>query len=157
MKAIRIHQHGGANRLTYEDVPEPRSARGEVIVRLKACALNYRDIEGRVGWRGIRKLAMLLPQILGADGAGAVVQVGEDAEAVKPGDEVLLTHVLGSGHCSYCLAGKHHYASVSGFDYYLGLVLDGDMARRPRVHFPGALHHMISPGSQHGFRGGKEA
>ena len=109
MKAVRIHQHGGREQLRFEDVTEPQSCHGEVIVRLKACALNYRDIEGRVGFRGVKKLEMPLPQILGADGAGVVVEVGEGVQGVKIGDEVLLTHVIGCGHCYWCVSGKDHY------------------------------------------------
>ena len=114
MKAVRIHEHGGREQLRYEEVPEPRAAHGEVVVRLRAAALNYRDIEGRHGWRGKRQIDMPLPQTLGADGAGVVAEVGEGAESVKPGDEVLLTHVLGCGHCPWCLRGMDHFCSSGG-------------------------------------------
>lgn len=110
MKAVRIHQHGGPEQLLYEDAPHPgKPAYGEVLVRLNACSLNYRDIEGRMGKRGTSRLMMPLPQILGADGSGVVEEVGEGVGGLKQGDGVLLTHTIGCGHCYWCLSGKDHY------------------------------------------------
>lgn len=106
MKAVRIHQHGGPEQLRFEDVAEPQCSHGEVIVRLNACALNYRDVQGRLGWRGPKKLQIPLPHILGGDGAGVVAEVGEGVEGTKVGDAVLVTHVIGCGHCSWCLMGQ---------------------------------------------------
>ena len=112
MKAVRIHEHGGPETLRYEDIPDPKPpARGEILVRLKAAALNYRDIEGRQGRRGVSGLSMSLPQILGADGAGLVEETGEGVEGARKGDEVILTHIIGCGHCPWCLRGWDHYCS----------------------------------------------
>src|SRR3972149_9252558 len=98
MKAVRIHEHGGPDTLLYEDAPDPDPpSHGAVLVRLKACALNHRDIEGRKGSRGVSGLQMPLPQILGADGAGLVDDVGEGVEGTAEGDEGILTHVIGCG------------------------------------------------------------
>lgn len=130
MKAVRIHQHGGREQLRFEDVPEPSGAPGEVIVRLQACALNYRDIEGRVGWRGTKRIVMPLPQILGADGAGVVAEVGLGVEGVKTGDEVLLAHVVSCGHCPWCLRGKDHYCRTL---VTLGIERPGTYAQYIRV------------------------
>ncbi len=44
MKAARFHQHGGPEVLRYEDAPEPAMAPGQVLVKVKACALNHLDI-----------------------------------------------------------------------------------------------------------------
>ncbi len=49
MKAIRFHQHGGPDVLKYEDVPEPAVRANEVLVRVKACALNRLDLWVRGG------------------------------------------------------------------------------------------------------------
>lgn len=130
MKAVRIHEHGGREQLRFEDAPEPSGAPGEVIVRLQACALNYRDIEGRVGWRGTRRIEMPLPQILGADGAGVVVEIGAGVDGVKTGDEVLLAHVVSCGHCPWCLRGQDHYCPTM---VTLGIQRPGTYAQHIRV------------------------
>jgi NADPH:quinone reductase-like Zn-dependent oxidoreductase len=49
MKAVRFHDHGGPDVLTFEDVPDPRPAAGEAVVRVRACALNRLDIWERQG------------------------------------------------------------------------------------------------------------
>lgn len=130
MKAVRIHQHGGKEQLRYEDAPEPEQADGEVIVRLRACALNYRDLEGRHGWRGAAKIEMPLPQILGADGAGVVVNVGKGVERIKVGDEVLLSFVLSCNHCFWCLSGKDYFCDQFGT---IGITRPGTYAQYIRV------------------------
>lgn len=130
MKAVRIHQHGGREQLRYEDVPEPEPADGEVIVRLRACALNYRDLEGRHGWRGAAKIEMPLPQILGADGAGVVVNVGKGVDRVKVGDEVLLSFVLSCSHCFWCLNGEDYFCAQFGT---IGITRPGTYAQYIRV------------------------
>lgn len=104
MKAVRIHEHGGIEKLRYEDAEEPRlSAPNEVIVRLKAAALNHIDIWNRLGVTGV---VIPMPHILGADGAGVVVEVGEKVENVKKGDEVCLYPAAGCGQCEFCLTGR---------------------------------------------------
>lgn len=103
MKAVRIHQHGGADQLCYEDAPEPaRAGRGEAVVRLKAAAINHIDIWTRRGATGMR---IPMPHILGADGAGVIIDVGSEA-AVKPGDKVCLYAFSGCGGCEFCVTGR---------------------------------------------------
>lgn len=116
MKAVRVHKHGGLEELRYEDVPEPRPGRGEVLVRLHAAALNYRDIEGRHGFRGARDIRprITLPLTLGADGAGVVAEVGEEVRAVRPGDEVIITHTLSCGQCASCRRGRDELCTSRG-------------------------------------------
>src|SRR2546428_12543793 len=63
MKAARFHQHGGPEVLRYEDAPEPKLDPGEILVRVKACALNHLDIWIR---QGIPALQVPLPHIGGA-------------------------------------------------------------------------------------------
>src|SRR2546427_3712636 len=73
MKAARFHQHGGPEVLRYEDAPEPKPNPGEVLVRVKACALNHLDIWVR---QGIPAYQVPLPHIGGCDGAGGVGRGG---------------------------------------------------------------------------------
>jgi NADPH:quinone reductase-like Zn-dependent oxidoreductase len=100
LKAVRIHEHGGIDKLRYEDVDEPRlAASTDVIVRLKAAALNRTDIRNRMG---LTEMDYRLPHILGADGAGIVVEVGEEVRNVKKGDAVCLYPAGGCGDCEFC-------------------------------------------------------
>jgi len=91
MKAIRIHEFGGPEVLTYEDIPEPAPKPNEAVVKLDASGVNFIDIYQRVG---IYKLP--LPTTLGLEGAGTVTAVGSDAKDVKVGDRVAWTSVQGA-------------------------------------------------------------
>ena len=104
MKAVRIHEHGGIEKLRYEDVAEPTlTSPNEVIVKLQRAAINHIDIWNRLGLTGI---VIRMPHILGADGAGVVVEVGSQAKNVKSGDEVCLYPLTGCGRCEFCLKGQ---------------------------------------------------
>jgi NADPH:quinone reductase-like Zn-dependent oxidoreductase len=100
MKAVRIHQFGGPEVLTYEDVPDPEPRKDQVLVRVRACALNHLDIWVRKGLPGVK-----LPHILGSDVAGEVVGVGEYVGGFKTGQRVLLAPMHYCGHCEKCVAG----------------------------------------------------
>lgn len=104
MKAIRIHAHGGIDQLRYEDAPDPTvTAPKDVIVKLEAAALNHIDIWVRMGATG---MSIPMPHILGADGAGAVVEVGSEVNHVKTGDKVCLYSFTGCGECEFCLSDR---------------------------------------------------
>ncbi|HLK64970.1 MAG TPA: zinc-binding dehydrogenase [Bryobacteraceae bacterium] len=103
MKGARIHQHGGPDVLMYEDLQEPRIAANQVLLRVRACALNHLDLFVRAGIPGM-KFAM--PHILGSDIAGEVLAVGELCERVKPGWRVLLSPGLSCRQCEACLSGE---------------------------------------------------
>jgi len=101
MKAVRIHEDGGPEVLTYEDVPDPVPARGEVSIRLAAASLNHLDIWVRKGLPSVPK-----PRILGADGAGVVDRVGEGVAALTEGDRVVINPGLEHGS-SIHVVGEH--------------------------------------------------
>ncbi len=100
MKAVRIHQFGGPEVLTYEDVPDPQPRKDQVLVRIRACAMNHLDIWVRKGLPGVK-----LPHILGSDIAGEVVEVGEYVAGCKPDQRVLIAPMHFCGHCAKCVAG----------------------------------------------------
>ncbi len=100
MKAVRIHQFGGPEVLAYEDIADPQSRKDQVLVRVKACALNHLDVWVRKGLPGVK-----LPHILGSDIAGEIAQVGEYVTGFKPGQRVLLAPMHFCGHCAPCVAG----------------------------------------------------
>jgi len=106
MRAARIHQHGGPEVLAVEEVPEPRIKANEVLVRVRACALNHLDLFVRGGLPGMQ---FSLPHILGSDIAGEIVETGELCERVKPGWRVLLSPGLSCRQCEQCLAGKDNF------------------------------------------------
>lgn len=104
MKAVRIHEHGGVDKLRYEEVPEPKlSSPTEAIVRLRAAALNRIDLLNRAGLTGIE---ISFPHILGTDGAGTVVDIGEQVKNVKRGDAVCLYPPSGCGRCEFCVTDR---------------------------------------------------
>src|ERR1700730_1753508 len=103
MKAVIFEQHGGPQVLKFTEVPDPQSKSNEVLVEVRACALNHLDVWVRGGLPGIK---IPLPHILGNDVAGVVGKVGELVTWVKPGDEVMLQPGVSCGHCAECLAGR---------------------------------------------------
>ena len=103
MKAIFITKHGGLDVLQYGDVPTPSPGYGEVLVRLRAAALNRLDLWVREGWPGLR---LQYPHILGADGAGDVASLGEGVTEWQVGDRVVINPNIGCGKCEFCLAGQ---------------------------------------------------
>ncbi len=100
MKAVRFHQHGGPEVLRYEDVPDPELAPGEVLVRVRACALNHLDLWGR---RGLPGISIPLPHIPGSDIAGDVVS--STVADVSAGRRVMLQPGISCGRCQACLSG----------------------------------------------------
>jgi len=100
VKAVRIHQFGGPEVLQYEDIPEPQIRKDQVLVRVKACALNHLDVWVRKGLPGVK-----LPHILGSDVAGEVVETGEYVTGFTAGQRVLIAPMHFCGYCPKCLAG----------------------------------------------------
>ncbi|GAB4543812.1 MAG: zinc-binding dehydrogenase [Anaerolineales bacterium] len=103
MKAILFHQHGGPEVLEYADFPTPEPKAGEVLVRIRAAALNRMDVMVRNGWQGLK---LDMPHINGADGAGEVAALGADATNFKIGDHVAINANLGCGQCEFCQSGR---------------------------------------------------
>src|SRR5512146_287863 len=129
MKAIRFHQHGGPEVLKYEDVPDPVLRKDQVLVRVKAVALNHLDLFVRQGVPGVP-----LPQIPGSDIAGDVVDVGEYVTDIKPGMRVLLAPMSFCGVCEKCVSGQQNfcpYFSVFGYRVPGG---DSELFAAPRVN-----------------------
>jgi NADPH:quinone reductase-like Zn-dependent oxidoreductase len=87
MKAVRIHQFGGLDTLTYEDAPIPNVASNEVLIRVHAAGVNPVDWKVREGHVS-KYFQHSLPLILGWDVSGVVEQVGADVSRFQPGDEV---------------------------------------------------------------------
>src|SRR3954464_10930526 len=91
MKAIRIQQFGGPDVLKYEDVPDPALKPGDALVKIDAAGLNFIDTYQRSG-----AYKVPLPTTLGQEGGGTVTDVTPGVTAVKRGDKVAWTGILGS-------------------------------------------------------------
>jgi NADPH2:quinone reductase len=98
MKAIKVHEYGGPEVLSYEDVPEPEPGPGQARVRLAASGVNYIDVYQRTGI-----YPMDLPLIAGQEGAGEVDAVGEGVEEISAGDYVAFAGVPGA-YAEYVVA-----------------------------------------------------
>ncbi|MDF1499129.1 MAG: alcohol dehydrogenase catalytic domain-containing protein [Anaerolineales bacterium] len=102
MKAVLFHEHGGLDVLRYEDFPTPAPGPDEVLVRLRAAALNRVDLWVRQCWPGLK---LDLPHISGSDGAGVIAAVGAEVDDLKQGDRVVINANIGCGKCDFCRAG----------------------------------------------------
>jgi zinc-binding alcohol dehydrogenase/oxidoreductase len=102
VRAIRIHADGGPEVLVLEEVPDPVPGPGEVLIRLRASALNHLDVWVRKGLPSVPK-----PRILGADGAGIVEALGDGVDAFAPGDRVLINPGIEAADGTIHVIGEH--------------------------------------------------
>ncbi|MGA9364770.1 MAG: alcohol dehydrogenase catalytic domain-containing protein [Bacteroidota bacterium] len=103
MKCVRIHEHGGPEKLIYEDCPVPKIAPDEVLVNVNATSVNHIDLWIRRGLPGVK---FHLPMIPGVDAAGIVSQKGDAVRHVNIGDRVVVAQGISCGHCRHCLNGN---------------------------------------------------
>jgi NADPH:quinone reductase-like Zn-dependent oxidoreductase len=120
VKAVRFHQHGGADVLRYEDAPDPEPARGRALLRVRACGLNHLDLWER---QGIERVTLRLPHISGSDVSGEILDDG--GGPAPAGTRVMLQPGLRCGACPACQAGRDNQCAT--FDV-LGLQSDGGYA-----------------------------
>ena len=132
MKAITIHEHGGPEVLRFEDVATPQCGPGEVLIRLEAAGINRFDVTAR---RGVVPYAKVrFPLVLGVEGAGRIVEVGDGVEAFRVGDRVAPVLTISSGVCRHdvCYCAQGHDNICRNFDK-LGLTLWGTYAQYVKV------------------------
>jgi NADPH2:quinone reductase len=91
MQAIQVSQVGGPEVLTAVDLPVPAPKANEALVNIKAAGINFIDVYIREG-----RYPTPLPFISGQEAAGVVTEVGSEVTALKPGDRVAYTSLLGS-------------------------------------------------------------
>ena len=127
MKAVFFNEHGGPDKLIYGDLDDPVINAGEVLVRVRACALNFLDIWGRRGLQGIR---IPFPHVAGSDVAGEIAAVGELGRHFSAGQRVLLFPALSCGRCIHCLSG---WDSLCRSYQVLGFQTDGGYAELIKV------------------------
>jgi NADPH:quinone reductase-like Zn-dependent oxidoreductase len=102
VRAVRIHEDGGPEVLVLEDAPDPEPGPGQVLVRLRASALNHLDVWIRKGLPSVPK-----PRILGADGAGVVEALGEGVTGFDLGERVVLNPGIEVGGGRIHVIGEH--------------------------------------------------
>ncbi len=127
MKALAFHEHGGLDRLRYQDVPDPAIGPADVLVRVRACALNHLDLFVREGLPGFR---LPLPFWTGCDIAGEVAQIGAEVREVTVGDRVAVNPNLHCGRCEFCQKGEQSLCVTYGI---LGEHVHGGLAEYVKV------------------------
>jgi len=131
MKAIVFSTHGGPDVLKYIDALDPVLRPNEVLVRVKACALNHLDLWVR---RGIPGVPIPLPHIPGSDISGEIAQIGADVSTVRVGQKVVLAPLVSCGKCTACVAGLDNHCRQAA---NLGYMIDGGCAefvRAPEIN-----------------------
>ena len=91
MKAIRVEQPGGPDKLQFKDIEVPKPKPEEVLVKLEASGVNFIDVYHRTGL-----YKMPLPFTPGMEGAGTVESIGERVIDWNPGDRVAWAMTIGS-------------------------------------------------------------
>ena len=102
MKAAIFHENGGPEVVRIEEVARPEPGRGEVLVEVKAAALNHLDLWVR---RGL-PIETTMPHIGGSDIAGVVAELGPEVDDVEVGTRVVVNPTLWCGRCEWCHAGE---------------------------------------------------
>ena len=122
MKAAFFKEHGGAEKIVYDEYRDPVPEAGEVIVRVRACALNQVDmllLDGRF------PPPAGLPHVNGCEVTGTLEAAGAGVKGLERGARVIIFPGLSCGHCEYCLRGQRTVCVRYG---YLGAHKDGGYA-----------------------------
>ena len=131
MKALCFYEHGDLDVLQYTDVPDPAPGPGEVLIEVRACALNHLDVWVRRGWPGLR---LAMPHIGGCDVAGVIAGLGEGVSGWEVGERVVVDPGIVTGEDEFTRRGEH---SLSQGRHYL--ILGEDLPG-------GAAEYAVAPG-----------
>jgi len=122
LKAVRFHEFGGPEKLRYEETPDPKIGPAEVLIKIRACALNHLDIWAIGGTRSER---IPLPHISGSDISGEITEVGDLVSGRSKGEKVLVAPGISCGVCDYCSNG---WDSLCEFYKIIGYETQGGYA-----------------------------
>lgn len=103
MKAVGFHEHGGLDKLVPLDAPKPEIGGRDVLIKVRACALNHLDLWTRQGLPG---LTLPMPHIPGSDVAGEIAAVGKEVTGWEPGARVAVNPGFSCGECEWCVMGE---------------------------------------------------
>src|SRR5260370_13456457 len=109
MKAVLVREFGGLEVLKLEEIPTPKPATGQVLVRIRAAGVNPYDTYMRAGTYAVKPL---LPCPRGSDGAGVVEAIGDGVKKVKPGDRVYTAKTVTGAYAEYALALEEQVHSL---------------------------------------------
>jgi NADPH2:quinone reductase len=120
MKATVFHNHGPPEVLRYEDIPNPEVDPNQVLVDIKAVALNHLDLFVRGGIPGLK---LEMPHILGSDISGVIKEIGSNvAGDLEVGQKVIIDPGRSCGVCEYCIRGEESLCAKYGIigEHYRG-------------------------------------
>ena len=121
MKAVVFHEQGGVDKLSYETVSEPEISSTDVLVKVKACAVNHLDLRARRN----RPEVEPYPHILGSDIAGEVAEIGSEVTNVTVGERVVVYPCMSCGICADCING---HENLCDFQKIIGFQTNGGYA-----------------------------
>ncbi len=149
MKALCFHEHGAPDVLKFCDVPDPQPGPGEVVIRVKACALNHLDIWVRRGWPGLK---LEMPHWGGSDVAGVVADVGPGVTDWKEGDRVVSDPGISTLEDEFTRRGEHSLSPGyrilgehvrGGLAEYVAVPAEGLMRMPELLDFPRAAAPLL--------------
>jgi len=120
MKATVFHQYGSPDVLSYEDIEDPVIESNQVLIKVKAVALNHLDLFVRSGISGLK---LEMPHILGSDISGKIAQIGTDVKGnFEEGQSVLVDPSISCGKCEFCMSGQESLCPTYGIigEHYRG-------------------------------------
>ncbi|MBE9507116.1 MAG: alcohol dehydrogenase catalytic domain-containing protein, partial [Chloroflexi bacterium] len=124
MKALCFHEHGDLDVLRYDDVPDPEPGPGQVLVRVRACALNRLDVWVRRGWPGLK---LEMPHWTGADVAGEVAGLGDGVTGWEVGQRVVVDPGVSTCEDEFTRRGEHSLSP--------GYVIRGEQIRGGQAEY----------------------
>ena len=127
MKAAYFKEHGGSDKIIYGDYTDPAPHAGDVVVRVRACALNHVDmllLDGRY------PPPEGLPHVNGCEVTGTIEAVGAAVKDLTRGQRVVIFPGFSCGTCEFCLRGERTVCLRYG---YLGAARDGGYAELVKV------------------------
>lgn len=149
MKALCFHEHGAPDVLKFCEVPDPQPGPGEVLIRVKACALNHLDIWVRRGWPGLK---LEMPHWGGSDVAGLVADVGPGVTGWKVGDRVVSDPGISTLEDEFTRRGEHSLSPGyrilgehvrGGLVEYVAVPAEGLMRIPELLDFPAAAAPLL--------------
>ncbi|HEV7587379.1 MAG TPA: zinc-binding dehydrogenase [Longimicrobium sp.] len=149
MRAAIFHEHGGPEVVRIEELPRPAPGAGEVLLEVRAAALNHLDLWVR---RGL-PIETTMPHVGGSDVAGVVVEAGEGVDAARVGERVVVNPSLWCGECEWCRRGEESMClryrilgehTNGGFTEYLAVPADHAYRLPDEVRFEDAAALPVS-------------
>ena len=103
MRAALLRRYGGPEVMEVGEVPAPEPGPGEVLVQVRAAALNHFDLWLR---KGLPALQVPLPHVPGGDACGVIAGLGAGVSGIQEGERVVVNPGLSCGRCERCLTGR---------------------------------------------------